>query len=370
MSFDAVILASGNSTRAGGDKLMFALGDETVLERTASAFLECARINKVILVVRKDMVDSALAVSMSLGASRFKVVVGGNTRAESAVNGLEASDADYVLIHDGARPYVTADLINIVCEATESYGSAVPTLPLSDSLRIVENDKIIGESDRNRIHRVQTPQGYRRNEVLGYLKKALAEGYVPSDESILYAKYAAVAHTVPGDEANIKITTQGDYPSLTAKVGIGMDMHRLVPYRKLMLGGIEVAHELGELAHSDGDVVIHAVIDALLSALGERDIGCRFPDNDPKYLDIDSTLMLSEVMDDCRKANKRVSYCSIVIELERPALKEYIPVMRVKLANLLGTSRLNVAISAKTAEGVGPVGEGLAVRAYASVTLI
>ncbi len=370
MNFDAIILAGGNSVRAGGNKMAFALGDETLLARTVRVFFNSPRIDKIVLVVRKTEVDTGLAVANEFGKDKFKIVIGGSTRAESAINGLSAVDSEYVLIHDGARPFVTENLIELVCVATEKYGTAVPALPISDSVRAVKNGIIVAESDRDGMVRVQTPQGYRTKKILDMYLRARSEGYTPSDESILYAKYADGAHTVAGEETNLKITTEGDYFALGAKVGIGVDLHRLVPYRKLMLGGIEVAYELGELAHSDGDVVIHAVIDALLSALGERDIGYRFPDNDPAYLDIDSAIMLSEVVADCKKANKRVSSCSVVIELERPKLAEYIPVMRIKLANLLDTDLRNVAISAKTGEGVGPIGEGLAVRAYASVVLI
>lgn len=370
MKFDAIILAGGNSVRAGSEKMAFSFGNQTVLERTASVFCESPYIANVIIVIREDLAPLATEVASSLGSSRFKIVFGGDTRAQSAINGLAVAETEYVLIHDGARPYLTQNLIRTVCEATEIHGSAVPALPLTDSARIVENGVIVEETDRNRIRRVQTPQGYRTKEILDFYKKAVAEGYIPTDESVLYAKYANGAHVVDGEETNSKITSAGDFVTRDAVIGIGTDLHRLVPYRKLMLGGIEVSYELGELAHSDGDVVIHAIIDALLSALGQSDIGCRFPDDDPKYLDIDSTLMLSEVMYDCRKANKKVASCNVIIELERPKLKDYIPVMRVKLANLLETSRLNVSVSAKTNEGLGPVGEGLAVKAYATVVLI
>ncbi len=370
MSFDAIILAAGNSVRAGGNKMAFTLGDETLLSRTVRVFCDSPRIDKIVLVMRKAEIDVGLAIASEFGKSKFKIVVGGSTRADSVINGLSAVDSEYVLIHDGARPFITENLIELVCVATEKYGSGVPALPISDSVRAVKNGIIVAEGDRESVVRVQTPQGYLTKKVLDMYLKARSEGYTPADESVLYAKYSDGAHTVIGEETNVKITTKGDYLALGAKVGIGVDLHRLVPYRKLMLGGIEVAHELGELAHSDGDVVIHAIIDALLSALGERDIGCRFPDSDPKYLDIDSAIMLSEVVEDCRKANKRISSCSVVIELERPKLAEYIPVMRVKLANILGTDMQNVAIAAKTGEGVGPIGEGLAVRAYASVVLI
>lgn len=370
MKFDAIILAGGNSVRAGGEKMAFTFGDQTVLERTVSVFCASPDIADVIIVIREDLEALATNVARSLGESRIKIVIGGASRAESAIKGLSVAKTEYVLIHDGARPYLTENLVRTVCEATEIYGSAVPTLPLADSARVINGDTIVGEIDRNRIRRVQTPQGYRTSEVLAFYKKAIDEGFVPTDESALYAKYAHGAHIVDGEETNMKITSAGDYLTHGAKIGIGTDLHRLVPYRKLMLGGIEVSYELGELAHSDGDVVIHAIIDALLSALGQSDIGCRFPDGDPRYLDIDSTLMLSEVMDDCRKANKKVASCNVIIELERPKLADYIPVMRVKLANLLETSRLNVSVSAKTNEGLGPVGEGLAVKAYATVVLV
>ena len=188
-----------------------------------------------------------------------------------------------------------------------------------------------------------------------------------TDESLLYATCVAPAHVVEGSERNVKLTTQGDLTSLSSRVGIGYDLHKLVPFRKLVLGGIEIAYDFGCLAHSDGDVVIHAIIDAILSAIGERDIGTLFPDDDPRYLDIDSTLLLSEVMDLCKRKNYRIKSVSAIIVLQKPRIGDYIPIMRVKLANVMGIKATDIAISAKTNEGIGDIGEGKAVAVYASV---
>ena len=151
---------------------------------------------------------------------------------------------------------------------------------------------------------------------------------------------------------------------------MGYDLHKLALFRKFMLGGVEISYEMGAIAHSDGDTVIHALIDAILGAIGERDIGTLFPDDDPKYLDIDSSIMLSEVMDICRSKNYKVAQANIVIVLQKPKIGDIIPLMRVKLARLLDIPMSDVTISAKTNEGVGDIGEGKAVSAYATVIVV
>ena len=166
------------------------------------------------------------------------------------------------------------------------------------------------------------------------------------------------------------MTTVGDLTAINARVGIGYDLHKLGLFRKLMLGGIEIPYELGEIAHSDGDVVIHAVIDAILGAIGERDIGTLFPDTDVKYLDADSAFMLADVMNICKRKNFKVMNVNAIVVLEKPKIGDYIPLMKVKLARILEISPDNVTISAKTNEGVGDIGKGFAVSAYASVTVL
>lgn len=366
MKFDLIIVAGGTGSRSGMDKLHFTLRDTTVLERTVGAFLCFENIEKIVLVMRQDDMDFGTQIKQNLGDNRIIITYGDTTRAKSVKNGLALCTSPAVLIHDGARPYVDRDTISRVMQSVEEYGSGVPALPVADSIRRVNNNNIIDEFSRDELYSVQTPQGFMRDELI----KAYETGEDYTDESLLYSRYIKPAHIVEGSERNLKLTTKGDFTSLNARVGMGYDLHKLALFRKFMLGGVEISYEMGAIAHSDGDTVIHALIDAILGAIGERDIGTLFPDDDPKYLDIDSSIMLSEVMDICRSKNYKVAQANIVIVLQKPKIGDIIPLMRVKLARLLDIPMSDVTISAKTNEGVGDIGEGKAVSAYATVIVV
>lgn len=367
MRFDAVIVAAGRSERAGGNKIEFVIGNDTVLSRTVGVFYAVKEIERIVLVVRKDEIDFAQSVISEYDAARFRIVIGGDSRSRSVFNGLQATVSEGVLIHDAARPFVSEKTLFSVMNSVERFGSGIPALQLNDSVRSVKDDVVTGGAERDGLYTVQTPQGFLREDLVKAFDAASGKEY--SDESLLYTEKIAPAHIVEGDERNIKITTRGNYGALNSRVGIGYDIHALAPFRKLVIGGIEIAHEMGAVAHSDGDMAIHALIDALLSAIGESDIGTRFPPDDPKYLDIDSALMLTDTVELCKRANYKIISCSIIIVAEKPKLSDYIPVMRVKIANLLGISVSDVAIAAKTNEGVGEIGKGRAIAAYASAVV-
>lgn len=368
MKFDVIIAASGLSERAGSDKLKFDLGGSPLLFRSVAAFSGSERIENVILCVRRGEEDFAASALRAAGVKKYKIVTGGSTRSETVSIGLKNAVSEGVLIHDGARPYLSDALTNSVMDAVEAHRSGVPVLRLSDSVRTISDGKLTGEFPREKLVAVQTPQGFLRTELLEAF--AATEGTEFTDES---ARYAAVfpcgAHAVPGEERNAKITSFGDFAALNSKIGVGYDIHRMMPYRKLILCGIEIASEVGVLAHSDGDAAIHALIDALFSAAGESDIGTHFPDTDPRYDGIDSAILLTETMEILRKKNLRPSQVSILIRLQRPKLSDYIPIMKIKLSSILGIPVDNIGISAKTGEGMDSVGQGLAVAAEAAVLI-
>ena len=366
MKFDLIIVAGGTGTRAGMDKLHFSLRDTSVLERTVDSFLRIENLEKIILVMREDDKAFGYEIKEKSGDSRIVITFGDTTRAKSVLNGLKLANSPAVLIHDGARPYADEALIKRVMDSTVKYGSGIPALPLADSVREVENEGIVGEFNRDNLYSVQTPQGFMREALV----KAFESGENLTDESLLYSRFIAPAHIVEGSERNLKLTTRGDFAALNARVGMGYDLHELAPFKKFMLGGVEISYELGAIAHSDGDVVIHAIIDAILGAIGERDIGTLFPDDDPKYLDIDSSILLYEVMELCKAKNYKVRQANVVIVLQKPRIGDYIPIMRVKLARILGITLNDITISAKTNEGVGSIGEGKAVAAYATVIIV
>lgn len=360
--FDAVIAAAGNSIRMGADKVLLPVGNDSVLLRTVSVFYNHPKINRIVLVIKKNDFDSAFSIIKALDTERFRIVEGGDSRAESVEKGLSYCVCEGVLIHDGARPFVSPKLIDSVIESVLRHGSGVPALPLPDSVRKVDNGVITGIEDREKMRIVQTPQGFLLNEIKAAYSLRGKELF--TDDSEIYARFIKPPAVVNGEERNIKITTLGNYFGLNSNIGIGYDIHRLVPFRKLILGGIEIASEKGALAHSDGDAVIHALIDALLSAAGQRDIGCRFPDTDPAYRDIDSTILLSGVMEIYNAKNFKISNVSVTVIIDKPKLADYIPLMALKLSNILGIPKEAVAIAAKTTEGTSET-----VSAYAAVII-
>lgn len=363
-NFDAVIVAAGSSVRFGENKLFAAVANETVLQRTVGVFVAHPKIDNIIIVYRKADFDLITASLKDFGLNRFRFVKGGSTRTESVENGLNEVTAANVLIHDGARPFVSEELIDRVIASVEAFGSGIPATPLSDSVRVVKDGLITGEFPRENVVSVQTPQGFSSELIKRAFSKRNGADY--TDESLLFSEKIASPAVVKGDERNTKITTLGNYYGINANIGIGYDLHLLTYGRKFMLCGIELEYPLGPMAVSDGDAGIHALIDALLSAIGSRDIGSHFPENDPRCDGLDSAIMLTEVMSELRRSNFKVSNAAITLILDKPKLADYIPVMKVKLARLMDMPSEQVAISAKTTEGTNPD----TVTAYAVVTVV
>lgn len=372
MKFDVILLAAGKSVRMGMNKMILPVSGEVILERALEAFLGISGIEKIIIAVSEEIKKGAKEIASRHHSCEIMLVEGGNCREESVYNCLKHVDANGVLIHDGARPFVSTKLIKEVMEGVEEKGSCVPGLPITDSIRRVDDGLIVGVGNRNKYWSVQTPQGYVFSELSFAFENMKNSGKSFkdfTDESEIYLSYVKEPYIIPGEKKNRKITDLGDLTGINSRIGSGYDIHVLTSGRKLIICGMEIDFELGCLAHSDGDVGIHALIDALLSASGELDIGSHFPDSDVKYSGIDSTIMLSEVIDILTQKNHRINNVSITILLEKPKIQDYIPLMRVKLANLLKIPYTDIAISAKTAEGLGDIGESKAIAAYAMVIL-
>jgi len=356
---DVVIAASGKSERMDGkDKLFLPLAGDSVVSQTIQVFLTHPSINRVIVVCRADMIEE-----LSRLFPQIIVCEGGTTRTQSVENGLQYCISQGVLIHDGARPFVSHSLISQVIQSVSEFGSGIPAMPITDSVRQARQGVITGTPLRNEFYTVQTPQGFNTNQIRIAYSQRNGKDY--TDDAELYSLFIAPPKIIKGEERNIKLTTLGSYLGITAKIGIGYDLHTLATGRKLVLGGINIPSEKGALAHSDGDVIIHALIDALLSAIGERDIGSFFPDTDPKYKNIDSSILLSKVMQVYKIKNYRLLNASITVILDTPKLAGYIFQMRTKLGNLLGTDIANISIAAKTSEQTAPN----TVAAYAAVSV-
>lgn len=356
-SFDVIIVAGGLSSRMGFDKLSAMLGERTVLTRAIAPFLTLPYVKKIIIVTDNDKLDLPDGVT---------VCPAGKTRSLSVLSGLSQVTAPYVMIHDGARPFVTSELVDRLCEAAEKNGSAVPYIPVTDTLRRIKGETSF--CDRDEYALLQTPQVFLSDE----LKKAysLSEGKSETDDSALYEKYIGPCNYVLGDFANKKITRPEDLFSTGTLVGTGFDVHRLVPGRALRLGGVTVPYPLGEEAHSDGDAPVHALMDALLTAASLPDIGHLFPDTDPAYKDIDSTLLLKNVVSRVRAMNREILSADIAILLEKPKVASYLAEMRGVLASILGIAPEKVNVSATTTEKIGLIGENKAVAALAVASIL
>ncbi|MDE5548774.1 MAG: 2-C-methyl-D-erythritol 2,4-cyclodiphosphate synthase, partial [Clostridia bacterium] len=286
MKFDVILACGGKGERCnlGYNKLAFNVGGMSVLEKTLSCFYH-EDIDKIIISHNKKDIDWIKSLPLPNNAILCQ---GGETRAQSICNALRLVDSEYVIIHDGARPYLPRQCLIDGMKDAIKYGASVLYTPSVDSLRVL-SDGTSRPIDRSTVVRIQTPQIFKSEEI----KKAYSlagENMGFSDDATLYEQYVKKSvHLTKGSESNIKITTQEDCKKAIGGnllIGNGWDTHRLDFGRDLILGGIKIPHDKGLVAHSDGDVLIHAIMDAILSAMHERDIGVLFPDTDIKYKNI------------------------------------------------------------------------------------
>ena len=368
----AIIAAAGRGLRAGVDKVRMTVEGETVLTKCIRPFLACGAVDEVLVLVREDTVEATRALLSSFSEKPISVIAGGDTRTDSVRNALLYAEAHagtrdvVVAIHDGARPFVTEELIERCMLSAAKNGSAVPVVPCSDSIRRVTEGGSRA-ADRREYVLVQTPQCFD----LGRLLSAYDGAEEATDDATLYErKYGAVA-LVDGDVKNRKITYLSDfYADTYNRVGVGFDVHELVAGRPLILGGVRIPHEKGLLGHSDADVLTHAVMDALLTAAGLPDIGHYFPPDDPAYEGADSLALLGTVRDAVRAKGYAPVNVSATILAERPKLAPYLPEMEAKVASVLGIEASEVRFAATTTEKLGIVGEGRGMAADAVALLI
>ena len=339
MKISAVVLCAGSSLRFGSDKMSLPFGGVTVREASVAAFSSRRDISEVIVVAPAEALDAYRAAFPTC-----TVVAGGNTRQESVICALPYVGGDYVLIHDGARPNVSPAVIDRVIEALSTHPAVVPVVDIADSV-IYEGRYV----DRQQVKRVQTPQGFRTDLLRQYIPSAPADY---TDEGSLIAQYCSVLW-VEGDVENAKLTHPVDYYGLSGEMrtGAGYDIHRLERGRRLVLCGVEIPYDKGAVAHSDGDCCLHAVMDAMLSAVGLADIGHYFP-NTAEWKGADSADLLAIVRGELTKLGASVVNVSMSVVCERPKLAPYLGPMKARLATLLGIAEHSIGISVTTNEGV------------------
>jgi 2-C-methyl-D-erythritol 4-phosphate cytidylyltransferase/2-C-methyl-D-erythritol 2,4-cyclodiphosphate synthase len=317
----------------------------------------------------------------------LSIVSGGATRQESVAVGLYAlggEATDWILVHDGARPLISASVLDRCLTAAHSHGSAVAALPFADTLKRSDAGGIVTETvDREGLWAVQTPQIFRAETLFQAHSAAAAVGFQGTDEASLVEKFGSEPiHLVPGSADNLKITRPEDLtlaeallnartPPLSAytRVGFGYDIHRLVPGRRLVLGGVEIAHTHGLEGHSDADVLIHALMDALLGAAALPDIGHLFPNTDPAYAGADSTGLLAHVARRVAEAGYQIINVDLTLIAEAPKIAPYVQTMQEVIAQRLSVSVTQVGIKATTHEGLGALGRGAGIAAHAVAAL-
>ena len=372
MKISAVVPAAGAGARAGfsKNKLLTFFRGEPVLYRTVSALSACESIGEIVIAAAKR--DIAEISAMFEKFANVRAVCGGDTRTQSVLLALRACDSpDYVLIHDGARPFVTQKILNDCIETVRAHGSAVCALPVTDTIALCAEEKIGSIPDRSALYALQTPQAFSYAEILAAYEKIGGETF--TDDSGVYAKFVAPPQIFAGDVKNKKLTFREDFlsdPLPAPRVGVGIDTHAFGKAQDhIVLGGARIPSESGLIAHSDGDVLVHAVMDALLSAAALPDIGHFFPDTDPAFADADSLRLLERVRDLLAEKGFAPRNVSAAIQAERPRLQKYIFSMRENIARALRISPDDVGLSAGTNEGLGYVGEGKGITATAYVSL-
>jgi 2-C-methyl-D-erythritol 4-phosphate cytidylyltransferase/2-C-methyl-D-erythritol 2,4-cyclodiphosphate synthase len=374
----ALILAAGRGERLGSavPKQFLSLGGATVLRRAALAFLGHPRIDGVRVIGDPAGCDAALA-----GLGLAPAIAGGESRQASARAGLEALAAeappDSVLIHDAARPIVPARVIDAVLDALVSGAEgAIPAVAVTDTLKRGA-DGVVGETvPREGLFRVQTPQGFRFGAILAAHRAAA--GLSMTDDAAVAEAAGIAVRLVDGAEENIKVTLPGDLAraealaglSLIPRVGTGFDVHRLVPDRPLVLCGIVVPHPLGLSGHSDADVGIHALCDAIYGALAEGDIGTHFPPSEMRWKDADSAAFLRHAAGRVAARGGRIAHVDVTLICERPKIAPHAAAMRARLASLMGVTEGIVSVKATTTERLGFPGRGEGIAAQAAATVL
>ena len=384
MFVSAIIAAGGRGQRVGDGrpKQLLSIGGRSILERSVSAFLTHPSVDEVVVPLPPEIAANP-PDCLRHAVKPVHAIAGGPRRQDSVANAFRAIDqrAELVVVHDAARPFVSADLIGRTIAAAAEAGAALAALPARDTIkRASEPSSAAGTRHvaetlaRDVIYLAQTPQAFRRDVLRSALVRGETDGMEATDEATLAERAGHPVRLVEGESSNIKITTAEDLamaeaiaardgarPARTGRAGTGYDLHRLAAGRRLVLGGVVVPSDRGALGHSDADVVCHAVTDAVLGAAGLGDIGRHFPDSDPQWAGASSLDLLARAVAMVEAEGLQVGNVDVTVVLEAPKIRDYIDAMRAELAR--------VSIKGKTNEGMDAVGRGEAVAAHAVALL-
>lgn len=383
------------------------MGDGTVLSEAARAFLDCVALDILAVAYPTSgdaekcraalLSDPSVKKSVRGNGTKLIFAEGGKTRQDSVLNALEKiggiwknESKKIVLIHDGARPFVSRSIIEETVRAAAEFGAAVPGIEPTDTQKEIDGAGFIKKHlVRSNLRAVQTPQGFSFPEILEAHRKAREIGKNFTDDTEIWDLFSDSGRrvkVVPGDAENRKITYRSDFSAENPKnpvknsmedsaenqkgcgnairTGLGYDKHLLVTGRKLVLGGVSIPSERGEAGHSDGDALLHAITDAILGASALGDIGSYFPPEEPKWKDADSKTLLARCWSDVRKKGWKIGNLDCVVALEKPKFLPHRQEVRESIAKILGCETEKIFVKAKTGEGTGEIGEGRAVEAW------
>lgn len=378
----AVIVAAGRGIRAGGDvpKQYRAIAGVPVVRRTLDRFCRHPGVALVQPVIHPD--DAARFRESAAGLDVLAATSGGATRQASVLAGLEALEAhrpDIVLVHDAARPFASEALVSRAIKAAEVHGAAIPSLPLADTVKVVEGDVIVDTLDRARLRTVQTPQAFRYAELLRAHREAARAGVSDLLDDGAVAEWAGLTvHAFEGEVGNVKLTTHEDFIRAESlmwarlsdiRVGNGYDVHATGLGDHVTLGGVRIAHTNALVGHSDADVALHALTDAVLGAVGEADIGAHFPPSDPKWRGASSDRFLAFACGKVGALGGVIAHLDLTIVCESPRIGPHREAMRARIAEIAQISIDRVGVKATTNERLGFLGRGEGVAAFATATI-
>jgi 2-C-methyl-D-erythritol 4-phosphate cytidylyltransferase / 2-C-methyl-D-erythritol 2,4-cyclodiphosphate synthase len=379
----AVIVAAGRGHRAGGDlpKQYRQVAGEPVIRPTLAVFLAHKQVAAVQPVIHPD--DAALFRAATAGLRSLPPVHGGATRQASVRAGLEALGSaapDIVLIHDAARPFLTGDLITRAITAGAEHGAAVPAIPVADTVKKIDEQAMVTETlDRSRLRMVQTPQSFAFGLIVDAHRRATAAGLEDFSDDAALAEWAGHRVNVfAGETANVKLTTEDDFARAEAlrmavladvRTGNGFDVHAFADGDHVMLGGVRIPHSRGLTGHSDADVALHALVDAILGALADGDIGAHFPPSDPQWRGVASERFLAFACERVRARQGMIAHLDVTIVCEAPRVSPHRDAMRARIAGIAGIPVSLVAVKATTSEKLGFTGRGEGIVAMATATV-
>lgn len=377
MHVTAIIAAGGRGARFGGGqpKQLFTLAGRPLLQRSVEAFARSSAVHDIVVALPSELM-AAPPVYLASIAKRVELVEGGERRQDSVARAFAriGERADIVVIHDAARPLVSDDLIRRTVEAAAQFGAAIAALPARDTVKRADAQQMIAATlPREEIFLAQTPQAFRADVLRAALALSTRDSHA-TDEAMLVEQAGHRVRLIEGDPRNLKITTPDDLAiaevllgggAPTIRIGNGYDLHRLVPGRPLILGGVAIPFEKGLQGHSDADAVCHAVTDAILGAAGAGDIGRHFPDTDPAWKDANSIELLRRAARLVNGAGYSIANVDVVVIAQRPKLVPYLDAMIANLAGAMECSTGQISVKGKTNEGVDSMGAGESIAVHA-----